>query len=419
MNNFSKRHIGITPSAEKEMLAAIGVDSMDTLINRTVPDQIRVETDLQVPDALSEDAYLKLINSISKKNKVLRSYIGQGYSGTITPSVILRNIFENPGWYTQYTPYQAEISQGRLEALLNFQTVVSDLTGLPIANASLLDEGTAAAEAMSMFYAIKNKRTKGEPTKKIFIDNHVYPQTISVIKGRSLPLGIEVIIGDYKSHDLSEEYFAALVQYPNAEGSIEDYQAFSKRVHATGMYMIVAADILSLALLKEPGLFGADAAVGNTQRLGVPLGYGGPHAAYFATQEAFKRAIPGRIIGLSIDMHEEPALRMALQTREQHIKREKATSNICTAQALLAIMAGMYAVYHGPEGLRDIADQIHQRTRLLASKLNTIGFALKHKSFFDTITIDKMWMTSYRSSGQYKTKMQKKLVNLTIRYLMI
>jgi glycine dehydrogenase len=370
------------------MLSAIGVDSLADLIDRTVPDQIRSKTSLNIPNALSEDAYLKFIEAIGAKNQVLRSFIGQGYYGTITPSVIKRNIFENPGWYTQYTPYQAEISQGRLEALLNFQTVVSDLTGLPIANASLLDEGTAAAEAMSMFYSIKNKRAKDNPAHKIFIDHHVFPQTISVIKGRALPLDIDIEIGDYKTQAFSDEYFAALVQYPNAEGNVADYTAFSENVHAHGMYLIVAADIMSLAILKEPGAFGADAVVGNTQRLGVPMGYGGPHAAFFATQEDHKRSIPGRIIGISIDMHQAPALRMALQTREQHIKREKATSNICTAQALLAIMAGMYAVYHGPDGLRDIAKNMHENAKKLAKSLHGKGFRLKHNSFFDTIAVE-------------------------------
>lgn len=366
----------------------IGVDSLADLIDKTVPDQIRSKSNLNIPGALSEDAYLEFIESVGSKNQVLRSFIGQGYYGTITPSVIKRNIFENPGWYTQYTPYQAEISQGRLEALLNFQTVVSDLTGLPIANASLLDEGTAAAEAMSMFYSIKNKRAKDNPARRIFIDQHVFPQTISVIRGRALPLDIEIVVGDYKKQEFSEDFFAALVQYPNAEGSVSDYAAFSESVHAHGMYLIVAADIMSLVMIKEPGSFGADAVVGNTQRFGVPMGYGGPHAGFFATHEDYKRSIPGRIIGISIDMHEAPALRMALQTREQHIKREKATSNICTAQALLAIMAGMYAVYHGPDGLKEIAASIHRNAKKLAEVLHRNGFGLKHGSFFDTIAVE-------------------------------
>ncbi len=387
MNHFIRRHIGIHPEDLQPMLESIGVDSLDAMIDKTIPDQIRTDAPLSVPDALSEQDYLEHIGKIGRKNKVFRSFIGQGYSGTITPSVIKRNIFENPGWYTQYTPYQAEISQGRLEALLNFQTVVSDLTGLPIANASLLDEGTAAAEAMSMFYSLRNKKVKDEPVKKVFVDQHVFVQTIDVIRGRALPLGIEVVIGDYRDHVLDDSYFAAVVQYPNAEGSVQDYTSFGHRVHEHNLYLVVIADLLSLAILREPALFGADAAVGNTQRFGVPMGYGGPHAAYFATHDQFKRVIPGRIIGVSVDRHESTALRMALQTREQHIKREKATSNICTAQALLAIMAGMYAVYHGPDGIREIARQIHEKAKKLAYLLESQGFEIRHHAFFDTLSL--------------------------------
>ncbi|MDX1407988.1 MAG: aminomethyl-transferring glycine dehydrogenase, partial [Saprospiraceae bacterium] len=332
--------------------------------------------------------YLQMMESIASKNQVFRSFIGQGYYNTITPSPIARNIFQNPGWYTQYTPYQAEISQGRLEALLNFQTMVSDLTGLPIANASLLDEATAAAEAMTMFHDIKNKRRKEDSADKIFVDQHVFRQTLGVLRSRAEPLGIEIVIGDWRSFTGGEEYFAVLCQFPDAEGSVNDYRDWIASMKEQEIYAIVAADILGLVLLSPPGEWGADAVVGSTQRFGVPMGFGGPHAAYFATREDYKRQIPGRIIGVSLDSREQPALRMALQTREQHIKREKATSNICTAQALLAIMAGMYAVYHGPDGLTAIARQVHELTRTLASLLAKQGVRVRHSSFFDTVCID-------------------------------
>lgn len=387
-DRFEKRHIGIQDSDLKEMLSVVNAVSLNQLIEETVPSTIRSNRDLDIPDALSEYEYLEMLKKVAQKNKVFKSYIGMGYYGTITPAVILRNIFQNPGWYTQYTPYQAEIAQGRLEALLNFQTVVSDLTGLPIANASLLDEGTAAAEAMAMFYSLKNKRNKGAAINQFFVDKGVLPQTLAILETRAAPLGIEIVIGDWQSFSPNEQVFGVLLQYPSKTGLVEDYRAFAESIKAQDIYLTVAADILSLALLTPPGEWGADAVVGNTQRLGVPMGYGGPHAAYFATKEAFKRQIPGRIIGLSIDRYDKPALRMALQTREQHIRREKATSNICTAQALLAIMAGMYAVYHGAEGIRAIAEQIHFKAQVLGHHLESLGLTQKNTFFFDTLAID-------------------------------
>ena len=348
-DRFVNRHIGINSSELQDMLQTIKVDSLDHLLHETVPDAIRMKKKLQLPAAQSEQEYLRELQQTATMNKVFRSYIGMGYNGTVTPSVISRNVFQNPGWYTQYTPYQAEISQGRLEALLNFQTMVSDLTALPIANASLLDEGTAAAEAMSMFYSLKNKRNKKDFINEFFVSDKVYPQTIDILMTRAQPLNIKVVVGDWKKYKFNEKTFGVLLQYPGMDGAVEDYRGFAQKAKAKDIYVTVAADILSLALLTPPGEWGADAVVGNTQRLGVPMGYGGPHAAYFACREDFKRVIPGRIIGVSIDAQGNPALRMALQTREQHIRREKATSNICTAQALLAIMAGMYGVYHGPQ----------------------------------------------------------------------
>ncbi len=382
---FISRHIG-TIGSEKEMLQTIGIDSLDALIEKTVPASIRLEKPLPLPAPMSENAYLASIKNMSLKNTLYKSFIGQGYYGTITPSVILRNVFENPGWYTQYTPYQAEISQGRLESLLNFQTMVSDLTGLPIANASLLDEATAAAEAMAMFFHHVNKSEKAT-RPRFFVDKATFPQTIDVIRTRALPIGVEVVLGDYKNAVLDETYFGGLVQYPNDQGAVEEYAAFIDKMHALKAYVVMATDLLALTLLKSPGELNADAAVGSAQRFGVPLGYGGPHAAFFATQDEFKRAIPGRIIGVSIDAQNNRALRMALQTREQHIKREKATSNICTAQALLANMAAMYAVYHGPDGLKNIARRVHFMTSALANSLAATGIHLSHPYYFDTIHI--------------------------------
>jgi glycine dehydrogenase len=384
---FAARHIGPNAAETADMLAAVGVESLDELIDRTVPQAIRMKGALQVPPPLSEADYLRQLKSTSLKNKTNRNYIGQGYYDTITPSVIQRNVFENPGWYTQYTPYQAEISQGRLESLLNFQTMVSDLCGLPIANASLLDEGTAAAEAMSMFFHQLNKNPNAPERPKLFVDAEIFPQTLAVINTRANPLGIQIVVGDYKEAQLDNTYFGAIVQYPNDKGSVEDYRAFIHAAHGAGALVAMATDLLALTLLTPPGELGADCAFGNSQRFGVPLGFGGPHAAFFATKDDFKRAIPGRIIGISVDAAGNRALRMALQTREQHIKREKATSNICTAQALLANMAAMYAVYHGAEGLKNIATRVALLAHTLGQNLKEKGFELWSGSFFDTVVI--------------------------------
>ncbi len=386
-DQFVNRHIGINEAEANEMLKAIKADSIDQLIDQTVPKNIRSKKSLNLPEAQTEYEYLRELKETAAMNKVFRSYIGMGYNGTITPSVILRNIFQNPGWYTQYTPYQAEIAQGRLEALLNFQTVVSDLTAMPIANASLLDEGTAAAEAMAMFFALKNKRNKEDLQNEFFVSDKVYDHTIDVLKTRATPLGIKIVIGDYKKYKFNEKTFGVLLQYPAKDGAVEDYRAFAEKANAEQIYVTVAADILSLALLTPPGEWGADAVVGNTQRFGVPMGYGGPHAAYFACKEDFKRLIPGRIIGVSQDAHENRALRMALQTREQHIRREKATSNICTAQALLAIMAGMYATYHGPAGIRAIAERVHTSAKVVNNGLTALGYKQNNRGFFDTLNV--------------------------------
>ncbi|MCC6280229.1 MAG: aminomethyl-transferring glycine dehydrogenase [Saprospiraceae bacterium] len=387
-DHFERRHIGPQASDTTEMLQTLKVGSLDELIEQTVPFVIRLKKPLDLPKALSEFEYLQELKKIALKNRVMRNYIGMGYYGNITPAVISRNVFQNPGWYTQYTPYQAEIAQGRLESLLNFQTMVSDLTGLPIANASLLDEGTAAAEAMHMFFAEKNKRAKnGEEANVFFVDENVFPQTLDVLKTRAVPQNIELVVGDWRQYKFTEATFGALLQYPDKQGNVADYRAFVEQAKANGVYVCVATDLLALALLTPPGEWGADCAVGNSQRFGVPLGYGGPHAAFFACSEDFKRQIPGRIIGVSVDKHGHRALRMALQTREQHIRREKATSNICTAQALLANMAAMYAVYHGPAGIRGIALRTHAMTASLASALTAGGFKQNNPHFFDTISI--------------------------------
>jgi glycine dehydrogenase len=380
---FSRRHIGPNERDTQTMLKTIGVNSLDELISRTVPSSIRLKKNLNLPAAISEFEYLQEIKAIAANNKVYRSYIGQGYFNTITPSVILRNIFENPGWYTQYTPYQAEISQGRLESLLNFQTVITDLTGLSIANASLLDEGTAAAEAMAMLFHQVNKPEK----KKFFVDENTLPQTMDLLCTRSASIGIELIKGDYKTALLNDEFFGAIIQYPNSNGSIEDYRGFIANVHAVNGYVVMATDLLALTVLTSPGELGADVAIGSAQRFGVPLGFGGPHAAFFATKDEFKRGMPGRLIGVSIDANGKRALRMALQTREQHIKREKATSNICTAQALLANMAAMYAVYHGPDGLKNMALRVAYLTQTLSNELAAIGFTNLNEYYFDTVLV--------------------------------
>jgi glycine dehydrogenase len=397
---FQARHIGPDERQVAEMLKTIGVSSLEELVDRTVPANIRMKDELNLPAAMSEAAYLQHIKDVSLRNKVYKNYIGQGYYDTITPSVILRNVFENPGWYTQYTPYQAEISQGRLESLLNFQTVVSDLTALPLTNASLLDEATAAAEAMTMFFNMLNKDIHHISRPKFFVDEHVFPQTKDVVETRAIPIGIEVVYGDYNQVQVDESFFGALVQYPNDKGSIEDYRQFINSVHAVGAYVAMATDLLALTLLTPPGELGADVALGTAQRFGVPLGYGGPHAAFFACKDEFKRNIPGRIIGVSMDSQGNRALRMALQTREQHIKREKATSNICTAQALLANMAAFYAVYHGPDGLRNIAKRVALLTQTLANALEERGYELKHEYFFDTIVVKVDDVTPFREKAE-------------------
>lgn len=402
---FISRHIGILPEEKQEMLKVIGVNSLEELVNSTVPASIRMQKGLDLPASMSEYEYLQHIKEVSLLNKAYKTYIGQGYYDTITPSVILRNLFENPGWYTQYTPYQAEISQGRLESLLNFQTMVSDLTGLPIANASLLDEATAAAEAMSMIFHFVNKSDKLE-RPKFFIDEAIFPQTKDVLITRANPIGIELVFGNYKSANIDNTFCGALVQYPNNFGSIEDYRDFIEKVHAVGAFIVMATDLLALTLLTSPGELGADVAIGSAQRFGVPLGFGGPHAAFFSTTENFKRNIPGRIIGVSVDAEGKRALRMALQTREQHIKREKATSNICTAQALLANMAAMYAVYHGPEGLKDIANRVTLLTRVVADAIQDRGFKLLSNNFFDTIVVQVENVEAIRE------KAEKQKINL-------
>ncbi|HEX8313386.1 MAG TPA: aminomethyl-transferring glycine dehydrogenase, partial [Flavisolibacter sp.] len=397
---FQRTHIGPNEQQTAEMLKAIGVSSLQELVDRTVPPNIRMQEELDLPPAMSEAAYLQHIKEVSLKNKVFKNYIGQGYYDTFTPSVILRNVFEAPGWYTQYTPYQAEISQGRLESLLNFQTVVSDLTALPMANASLLDEATAAAEAMTMFFNMLNKDIHHISRPKFFIDEDVYPQTKDVVVTRAIPVGIEVVYGDYKTAQIDETYFGALVQYPNDKGSVEDYRDFINKVHGIGGYLAMATDLLALTLLTPPGELGADVALGSSQRFGVPLGYGGPHAAFFSCKDDFKRNIPGRIIGVSVDAQGARALRMALQTREQHIKREKATSNICTAQALLANMAAFYAVFHGPDGLRNIAKRVALLTQTLAAALEERGYEILNEYFFDTIVVKVDDVKSFREKAE-------------------
>jgi len=397
---FQQRHNGPNEKQTEEMLKTIGVNSLDELVDRTVPSGIRMKDELNLPPAMSEAEYISHIKDVSLKNKVFKSYIGQGYYDTITPGVILRNIFENPAWYTQYTPYQAEISQGRLESLLNYQTVVSELTGLPIANASLLDEATAAAEAMTMFFGLLNRDHNNPGRPRFFVDTEIFPQTKDVVLTRALPLAIEVVFGDYKTSQIDQTYFGALIQYPNDKGSVEDYRNFIHRIHNAGAYVAMATDLLALTLLTPPGELGADVACGSSQRFGVPLGFGGPHAAFFAAKDEFKRSIPGRIIGVSVDAQGNRALRMALQTREQHIKREKATSNICTAQALLANMAAMYAVYHGPNGLRNIAKRVALLTQTLANALEERGYELKHEYFFDTVVVKVDDVKKYREKAE-------------------
>ena len=386
INSFENRHIGANQDDIKKMLNTIGLDSVDELIHQTIPNSILKNSPLKIEDAITENDYLKKLKEIADLNKNFDNYIGQGYYGTLTPSVIKRNILCNPGWYTAYTPYQAEIAQGRLEALLNFQTCVTELTGMEIANASLLDESTAAAESMLMFFHMRSRSQVKSNVNKFFVSNDLYLQTIDVITARAEPLGIEIIFGDANTIELSNEFFGAIVQYPNAYGEIYDYSEFTSSARNLDIQVSVIADIMSLVLLKSPGSWGADVVVGSTQRFGVPMSYGGPHAAFFACKDSHKRYIPGRIIGVSLDVHGNPALRMALQTREQHIKRGKATSNICTAQALLAVMASMYVVYHGPKGLKNIAETIRQKTSSLKQALISLGYEINNSNHFDTIS---------------------------------
>ncbi len=388
LRNFPKRHLGPRDHDIPEMLESIGVESIDALIDKTIPKQIRLKKPLDLHGSRSEHFYLRELQTLADKNKLYRSYIGMGYYNTIVPPAIQRNVLENPGWYTAYTPYQSEIAQGRLEALLNFQTMVMDLTGMEMANASLLDEATAAAEAMTMFYALRSKEAIKSDANKFFISAQCFPQTIDVLRTRAVPMGIELIIGDHKDFNLNEKVFGALIQYPDATGSAHDYKSFVDAAHENNTLVVVATDLMSLALLTPPGEWGADAVVGNSQRFGVPMGFGGPHAAFFATREAFKRNLPGRIVGVSTDRLGSKAYRLALQTREQHIKRDKATSNICTAQALLAIMASMYAVYHGAEGIKTIAKDIHNKTIRLAQSLEALGYNVASKVYFDTLFIE-------------------------------
>lgn len=387
-NKFSNRHIGVTTDDDKAaMLEAIGVKSVDELIEQTIPSNIRLKKPLNLPPAMTERKFAEHIAELAGKNKIFTSYIGMGWYDTVCPAPIQRNVFENPVWYTSYTPYQAEISQGRLEALLNFQTAICELTGLPLTNCSLLDEATAAAEAATMFHNTRSRAQAKGGANTLFVDEHVFESTKAVIHTRMKPQGIEVVTGDFQTFEFTDKVFAAIVQYPNGDGEIEDYRAFVEKAHAKDVRVAVAADLMSLVLLTPPGEWGADVVFGSSQRFGIPMFYGGPSAAYFATKDEYKRTIPGRIIGISIDAYDRPAYRLALQTREQHIKREKATSNICTAQALLATMAGFYAVYHGPDGLRDIASRIHAYAGFLSEELEKLGYKQVNKNFFDTLKI--------------------------------
>lgn len=384
---FALRHIGIREEDLNSMFNTVGVENLEQLIFETIPDHIRLKEPLKLDPPMSEHKFLAHSEALSKKNKVFRTYIGLGYHESLIPSVIKRNILENPGWYTAYTPYQAEIAQGRLEALLNFQTIVSDLTGMELANASLLDESTAATEAMTMLFDVRSREQKKNAVVKFFVSEEILPQTLSLLKTRSIPLGIELVIGKHDEFDFSSDFYGALLQYPGKYGQVYDYSSFVSKAKENDIKVAVAADIMSLVLLTPPGEFGVDVVVGTTQRFGIPLGYGGPHAAFFATKEEFKRNIPGRIIGVTKDTDGKPALRMALQTREQHIKRDKATSNICTAQVLLAVMAGMYGVYHGPKGLKYIASKIHATAVTLTDALENLGLYQVNTAYFDTITV--------------------------------
>lgn len=383
---FESRHNAPDAGQIEEMLKTIGVQSVDELIRQTIPDSIRLRESLHLPAAMSEYEFLKDFRHIASQNKIFKSYIGAGYYNTITPGVILRNILENPGWYTAYTPYQAEVAQGRLEALINFQTMVIDLTGMEIANASLLDEGTAAAEAMHLIHASRKGNKKN--ARRLFVDQHVFPQTLDVLITRSAPIGVDLLIGDIEKIDLADpELFGVYVQYPDDHGAVRDHRAWIAAAHEKEVAVVMGTDLMSLLLLTSPGEMGADVVVGSSQRFGVPMGFGGPHAAFFATKDEYKRQMPGRIIGASMDAEGQPGYRMALQTREQHIRREKATSNICTAQVLLSVMAGMYAVYHGPAGLKKIALRIHGLAKSLQAALKTIGYQQVNENYFDTLKI--------------------------------
>ena len=382
---FVNRHVGPNVDDQSEMLKTLGLNSMEELISQTVPAQIRLKEDMDLPEPLSEQQFMTHMKTLASKNHLARNFIGLGYHPTVLPGVVQRNILESPGWYTAYTPYQAEIAQGRLEALVNFQTMVMELTGMDLANASLLDEGTAAAEAMAMLYALRDKAKKKAGAVKFFIDEEVLPQTKAVLLTRAEPIGVELVVGSPEAFDFDESYYGVLLQYPGMNGAVKDYSSFAAACADKGIKVCVAADILSLLMLKSPGSWGADIVVGTTQRFGIPMGYGGPHAAFFATKEEYKRSVPGRIIGVSQDKDGNRALRMALQTREQHIKRERATSNICTAQVLLAVMAGMYAVYHGPDGLRDISERVHKLTSMLNQGIEKLGYKQLNENFFDTV----------------------------------
>jgi len=400
MGAFSKRHIGPNEAEKKAMLAKIGLNSISELIDKTIPAHIRLGRELNIDAAMSEQEYLNHITELGNKNKVFKSYIGLGYNETIVPSVILRNVLSNPGWYTAYTPYQAEISQGRLEALLNFQTMVTELTGMEIANASLLDESTAAAEAMIMLYNSRSRNEVKEGKNHFFVSETTFPQTIDVLEGRAKNLGIELVIGNPDTFEGTTSFFGSLVQYPDTFGRIIDLEGFVSTMKKNDIKVAVAADILSLVVLKSPGSIGADVVVGTSQRFGVPMGYGGPHAAFFATKDEFKRNMPGRIIGVSKDADDNVALRMALQTREQHIKRDKATSNICTAQALLAVMASMYAVYHGPDGMKEIALDVHSKAEKAAKGIQELGFTLGANDFFDTVWVKNIATSTLKTIAE-------------------
>jgi glycine dehydrogenase len=408
---FQSRHIGPDRTAREEMLAAIGVPSLDALIEQTIPPDIRLPGPLDLPPGEPEYEYLRRLRSIAARNRPMRSFIGYGYYDCVTPAVILRNVLENPGWYTPYTPYQAEIAQGRLESLLNFQTVVKDLTAMDIATASLLDEGTAAAEAMTMFHRLQTKKAPAGQESVFIVSERCFAQTIEVLRGRAEPLKIRLVVGDVKNlpQSVLDSAFGVLLQYPDSHGEVTDIRPFTERAHQAGLLVAVATDLLALTLLVPPGEMGADAVVGNSQRFGVPLGYGGPHAAFFATREGFVRQAPGRIIGVSVDARGKRAYRMALQTREQHIRREKATSNICTAQALLANIAAMYAVYHGPSGLRAIAEHVHNLARLVEDAVIGLGYRQTNAVYFDTLRASISCTPETRSASRSTRRRRSKM----------